>query len=111
MRLNSLTSYGLSSLNGRLGTVLSINTTTNTYTLNIDSSAAGTFAYPAASAVPFNQAEAIPVGTTLSSSSSDATRNLATLGMILAAGADSPAGSASDVIYWRAGKAFSVTNE
>jgi len=31
--------------------------------------------------------------------------------MKLAAGADSPAGSSSDVIYWRAGKSFSVSNE
>jgi hypothetical protein len=35
---------------------------------------------------------------------SGATRNSARLVMRLAAGVDSPAGSTSDVIYWRAGK-------
>jgi hypothetical protein len=39
----------------------------------------------------------------------DATVNRAFLGMRLAAGITSPAGTAEQVIFWRAGKSFSTT--
>ena len=41
----------------------------------------------------------------------DATTNVGYFGMQLQAGAGSPAGVTDDVIYWVAGKSFSVNNQ
>lgn len=102
--------WGMTQLNELDGEILSVNTTNNTITVDIDSSAFTAFAWPPASASPLTFAQIVPVGTE-SNDTDDATDNVAILGMELAAGADSPAGSSSDVIYWRAGKAFSNTAE
>jgi len=119
--------FGMVEMNDLYATIVNINTTAasgNTVTLNVDSSAFTAFAWPAAGATPFDAAEMIPVGEdtayALSNTSSspnaqnilsDATINTAYIGMILAGGAQSPAGSASDVIYWQACKVFSVDNQ
>lgn len=42
---------------------------------------------------------------------SDATENTATIGIQLAGGAGNPGGAAADVMYWVAGKSFSVDNQ
>lgn len=102
--------FGMVEIDGLEGEILSINTTTNTLTLDIDSSAFTAFAWPASSAIPFSYAGINPIGTNSSTSLDDATDNTAFIGMTLGAGIDGPAGSSSDVIYWRAGKSFSVTN-
>lgn len=109
--------YGMVELNGLVGNITSIDTTTtsgNTITVDIDSSSFTAFAFPATAGVPFSPAVVNPVGMTANStyanSLDDATDNQAFLGMKLAAGANSPAGSTSDVIYWVAGKSFSVSN-
>ncbi len=53
----------------------------------------------------------MPVGQATSSELlGDATTNVSYIGMTLAAGTSSPAGAASDVVYWTAGKSFSVDN-
>jgi hypothetical protein len=101
--------WGTSGINGQLGTITAINTTTNALTLDIDSSSSSSFAWPASSAVPFTFATIVPVGTT-GNLLDDATLNTAELAIRLGAGIDGPAGSSSDVIYWRAGKSFSVSN-
>lgn len=113
--------YGMVEMDGLQGTITAINTTTtsgNSITVNIDSTAFTTFAWPLTAVNPFTAAEVVPVGEdtaqALSSAVdilSDATINEGYLGMILAAGAQSPAGSTSDVIYWVAGKSFSVDNQ
>jgi hypothetical protein len=113
--------FGMTQLNGLTGNIIAINTTTtsgNTITVDIDSSAFTAFAFPATTAVPISFAEVIPVGEDTATAIaygqdilSDATLNTAYIGMRLAAGANSPAGSASDVIYWVAGKSFSVDNQ
>lgn len=113
--------FGMVEMDGLLGTITAIDTTTttgNTITVNIDSSAFTAFAFPLTADVPFNQAQVIPVGEDTAEALdaavdilSDATINTGYIGMILAAGAQSPAGSTSDVIYWVAGKSFSVSNE
>lgn len=109
--------YGMTQMNNLLGNIVAIDTTTttgNTITVDIDSSSFTAFAWPLTGAVPFTAAEVVPVGedTPLALSLgqdilSDATLNTAFIGMTLGGGAQSPAGSASDVIYWVAGKSFS----
>jgi hypothetical protein len=102
---------GMSQINGQQGTVLSKDVANNTITVDIDSSAYSPFVFPAASAVPFTFGQVQSVGNLSSTSLSDATKNISTLSITLGAGADAPAGQIGNVIFWRAGTAFSVTNE
>jgi len=111
--------FGMVQLDGLQGTVTAINQAdansfTNTITVDIDTSAFTAFGFPAASAAPLNFAQVIPVGVSAGSTYGglldDATDNVSILGMQLTAGVNSPAGSSSDVIYWRAGKSFAVDN-
>jgi hypothetical protein len=99
--------WGMTQLSGLSGEITAINTTTNTITVDIDSSAFTAFAWPAASSSPLSFAEVIPFGDA-GAVTAGATDNVSVIGMELGAGADGPAGSSSDVIYWRAGKSFSV---
>jgi len=107
--------YGMTQMDNLTGTITAISTANNTVTVDIDSSAFTAFAFPANAAVPFTPAMMLPVGMAASEGYEnlldDATENQGYIGMILAAGTDSPAGDTSDVIYWQAGKAFSVDNE
>lgn len=113
--------YGMTQMDGLLGTITAIDTTLasgNTITVDIDSSAFTTFAFPLSAAVPFSPAYVVPVGMDSAEALSanvdllsDATENEGYIGISLAAGANSPAGVSSDVIYWRAGKSFSVDNQ
>ena len=107
------TVYNMTEANGLVGNIIAINTTTNTITLDIDSSAFTTFAPPVDADTPFTPAMVIPVGENnmYPDLNDDAVKNTSYIGMKLAAGVNSPAGAASDVIYWTAGKSFSVTNE
>jgi len=66
---------------------------------------------------PYDLPQMVPVGMdtgiALSSGvsiSADATDNVAILGIQLVGGAASPGGAAEDVMYWVAGKSFSVSN-
>ena len=117
VRLVVPSGYGMVELDGLIGNITAVNTTLasgNTITVDIDSSAFTAFAFPVNADVPFSPALVIPVGETANGTYAnnldDATYNTSFIGMQLAAGADSPAGSTSDVIYWRAGKSFSVSN-
>lgn len=105
--------YGMIEADGLTGMITAINTTTNTITLDIDSSTFTAFAFPATTDVPFSPAMVIPFGedVTYPNLSDDSVNNTGVMGIKLASGVVSPAGSASDVIYWTAGKSFSVTNE
>lgn len=115
--------YGMTEIDGLLGTITAVNTavtagTGNTITVDIDSTAFTTFAWPLTGAVPFTAAEIVPVGENTAQALTsgvdilqDATINTGYIGIILAGGAQSPAGSAADVIYWVAGKSFSVDNQ
>jgi hypothetical protein len=103
-----------------LGTITAVDatvTTGNSITVNIDSTAFTAFAFPLSAAVPFTFAEVIPVGEDTASALTagvdiltDATINTGYIGMILTGGASCPGGVVSDVVYWTAGKSFSVTN-
>lgn len=114
VRLKVPAAYGMVEANNLLGTITAISTTDNTITLDIDSSAFTAFAFPATAGVPFTPALVVPVGEAASESYAnlldDATDNVSFIGMELGAGADGPAGSSSDVIYWRAGKSSIVSN-
>jgi len=112
--------FGMIQMDGLLATITAINTTTtsgNSITLDVDSSTFTAFAWPLSAAVPFTAAEVVPVGedTAFALSAgvdilSDATLNTGFLGMVLAGGVNNPGGAASDVVYWVAGKSFSVSN-
>lgn len=120
VRLVVPAAYGMVEMDGLLGTITAIDTTTttgNSITVDIDSTAFTTFAFPATAAVPFTAAEVVPVGedTPQAISSAvdmlgDATVNTGYIGMNLTGGADCPGGATSDVMYWVAGKSFSVDN-
>jgi hypothetical protein len=114
VRLRVPQAYGMVEADGKLVTITAVNTTTNSITVDLDTSAFTPFAFPLSAAVPFSQALVIPVGEAASEPYAnlldDATKNVSFIGMSLAAGVDSPAGSANDVIYWVAGKSFSVSN-
>jgi hypothetical protein len=106
--------FGMTQMNGRQVRIVAINTTTNTITIDVDSTAFTAFAFPASAAVPFTFAQTVPFGDaplTLANVNGDqsvldgATDNRSILGMKLAAGVNSPAGSNGDVIYWKAFKA------
>lgn len=113
--------YGMSEMNGLQATIVAVNTTAasgNTITLNVDSSAFSAFAFPVSADVPFSPAEVVPMGEDTADALSqgvdilsDATVNTGYIGMRLAAGVNSPAGSNNDLIYWMAGTSFNVDNQ
>lgn len=128
VRLNVPSGFGsYSNLNGLQVVVVAVTAATggtaNTFTVNVDTTGFGVFAWPAVALVPFTppQVEVIgyytdativtvpPFPITNPNNVLDATVNRAFLGMRLAAGPTSPAGTAGQVIYWRAGKSFSTT--
>lgn len=110
--------FGMVELNNLYGTILAINVGTNTLTIDIDSSGFSAFTFPLTAQVPFTQAQVCPGGEDTAEALAlntnilgDATENRALIGMRLGAGITSPAGSNGDVIYWVAGKSFSVDNQ
>lgn len=121
VRLRVPAEFGMVELHEREATIVDIDTTVttgNTITLDIDSSGFTAFAWPLTSNVAFTPAEVIPLGEDTAEAIaagvdllSDATVNRALIGMQLAGGASNPAGANNDVIYWVAGKSFSVDNQ
>lgn len=111
--------YGMTQLSGLRATIVAINTTTNTITIDIDTTGFTAFAYPltAVAATAHTQPHIVPFGDGLNpltnplgnqSVLDGATRNLAVRGIYLGAGANGPAGVTGDVIYWRAFKAEQI---
>ena len=109
LRFNVGPAFGMTEINGLSGKILAVNTGLNEYAIEIDSNSFTTFAWPNASAVPLTNAHVRLVGTT-SNSVTGATTNVETIQMKLGAGIDGPDGSIDDIIYWKAGKSFSVIN-
>ena len=103
IRLKVSSDFGMVEMDGLLGEITAVSTTNNTVTLNIDSLAFTAFAFPtsAVAALGVTPAHIVPVGDA-ASVLSGAIDNTAQIVMELGAGADSPAGSTSDVIYWEA---------
>lgn len=108
--------YGMVEIDGLVGNIVDIDTTTtsgNTVTVDIDTTAFTAFAFPLSAATPFSPAEVVPVGEDTATALAfgqdilaDATVNTAIIGMKLQGGVNCPAGAASDVIFWVAGKSF-----
>jgi len=104
--------FGMTELDGLTGTITAIGTAavaggTNTITVDIDSVAFTAFVFPVTAADAFTPAQVVPVGKDASGTYVNAngtTVNEAELGMMLEAGTDSPAGIATNVIYWEATK-------
>ncbi len=115
--------YGMTEMDGLEGTIVAVdqpdtNGFTNTITLDIDSSGFTAFAFPLTTAPGFTPAQVVPVGENTAVALDlganilgDATINQGLIGIQLVAGANSPAGSDNDIIYWVAGKSFEVDNE
>lgn len=110
LRFNVPSEFGMTQIDGLIGEVTAINTTTNTVTVNINSSAFTAFAFPTSASVPFTFAQTIPVGDD-GLESDNPTTNTGYIGIRLGAGADGPAGSTNDVIYWQAYKSILVDNQ
>lgn len=111
VRLHVPSAFGMVQADNVVGEVTAVSTANNTVTLgDVDASAWTAFAFPASASVPFTHAHLVPFGD-VANGVEQALDNQAQIVMKLAAGADSPAGSANDVIYWRAWKAGFVNNE
>jgi len=111
VRLHVPSAFGMSQADNVVGEVTAVSTANNTVTLgDVDASTWTAFAFPASASVPFTHAHLVPFGD-VANGVDQALDNQAQIIMKLAAGVDSPAGSANDVIYWRAWKAGFVNNE
>lgn len=113
VRFNVGSAYGMTQINGLLGNIVAVNTSTNTITVDINTTGFTAFAFPATAAVPFTPALVVPVGedTALAESSnvnilSDATINTGYVGLVLTGGAGYPGGAEDDVLHWRAGTSY-----
>lgn len=117
------TTYGMTQLDGLFGNIVAIDQTDsngsiNTITVDIDTSGFTAFAFPLTTSPGFTPAQVIPVGentaVALNNNQNilgDATINQGVSGIQLEAGEFSPAGRNGDVIFFVAGKSFSVDNE
>lgn len=113
VRLVVPAAYGMHEADKLQGKITAISTTYNTITVDIDTTTFTTFAFPTTTYGAFSPAMVVPVGEdgTYPNLSDDTTRNTSYIGMKLASSVVSPGGYSGDVMYWTAGKSFSVTNE
>lgn len=117
--------YGMTEIDGLTGTIVAtgaaggaaVNNSTNTITVDIDTSGFTAFSFPLTADPGFTPAQVVPVGENTAEALSsnvnilgDATINQGYIGILLASGTTSPAGANGDVIYWVAGKSWSVDN-
>jgi len=104
--------FDMVEMNNLVGTITAVSAANNTVTLDIDSSAFTTFAWPLSADDRFTPAQAVAAGRSTTAANlalpGNALSNDSYLGMALAAGTNSPAGATSDVIYWRAGVSTNV---
>lgn len=119
----SAAAYGMTELNGLQGTIVAVGQAdadgvTNTITVDIDTSGFTAFAFPLTTDPGFTPAQVVPIGENTAEALllganilGDATVNQAYIGIQLMAGTASPAGVNGNVIYWVAGKSFSVDNQ
>jgi len=120
VRFTVSSAYGMVEMNGLAGTITAINTTTNTVTVDINSSAFTPFAFPlTADAVKFSHAIMTPIGEATEAVTGkvildDSVYNTGYLGFKLGTSADaaialgSSGGTANDAIKWIAGKSFNL---
>jgi hypothetical protein len=116
--------FGMVQLDGLVGTVTAVATDLE-FDTDIDITGFTAFTFPVSAKVPFSPAIAVPFGQFTGSPTGpsfnlggaqvnglqDSVTNTAEIGIILGGGtADSPAGVSDDLVYWVAGKSFSVDN-
>ena len=94
--------YGMIQMNGLVGEITAINTTTNTITVDINSSGFTAFAFPGDSAYPLTFAQVVPVGE-VPTLVTGASVNNAQIAMNVGS---SVCGAANDRLYWQAKVAF-----
>ena len=116
------TAFGMTELNGLTGTIIAVGDTdadgsTNTIRVDIDVSGFTAFAFPLTASPRSTFAQIVPVGENTAEALlantnilGDSTTNTGYIGIKLQSGTGSPAGVTGDVIYWVAGKSFSVDN-
>jgi hypothetical protein len=111
--------FGMIQLDQQVATIVAVNDAlaTQTITVNIDTTAYTAFTFPLNASYPFSPAMVVPMGENTAYAIaqaqnilSDATYNTGYIGVILASGANSPAGANADVIYWVAGKSSYTQN-
>lgn len=107
--------YGMVELDNVNANVVAISVVNNTITVDVDTTGFTAFAFPLTADTPFTYAQVVPVGEDSATALllggdflGDAVFNNAILGVLLAGGATGPGGAAGDVMYWLAGKSFSV---
>lgn len=110
--------FGMVELDNVQATIVDINEAdadgaTNTITVDVDVSNFTAFAWPLTAGPGFTPAQVIPFGentgvanTLLINPFADSVRNNAQIGLLLRAGANSPAGVSTNVITWVAGKSW-----
>jgi hypothetical protein len=106
--------YGTLELDGVKATITAVPTAW-TFSINVDTTAMGAFAFPLTADVPFTYAQVIPDGENTAGALilggdilGDAERNVGAIGIRLFAGVYGPAGSNGDEIKWVAGKSFAT---
>lgn len=103
LKLRVPSEFGMIQMDQLEGKIVAINTTNNTVTLDIDSSGFTTFAFPTSASVPVSLPNAAPAGSEGIYGDHQAYKSgYFVPKMQLAAGAQAPAGSSGDVIYYRA---------
>jgi len=115
IRLAGFQNSGMTQAEGVQGSVTAV--TASTITTDINSSAWTAFAFPLTGALPVTLPQVIPFGENTATALAavpqanilaDATNNTGFIGVVLAAGITSPAGSNNDVVFWKAGKSFNT---
>lgn len=111
--------FGMVELDQQVATITAVDDTlaTQTITVDIDTTTFTAFKFPGTADYAFSPAMVVPVGENTAQAISsgvdilnDATYNTGYIGVILAGGANSPAGANNDVIYWVAGKSSYTQN-
>jgi hypothetical protein len=110
--------FGMTELNQVQATIVAVGEAdvdgvTNTITVDIDTSGFTAFAWPLTANPAFTAPQVVPVGMNSAAAIEfgsdfigDSEVNIGAIGMTLGAGAQAPAGSDGDVIYWVAGKSY-----
>lgn len=109
--------WGMTELDNQTATVVAVSLAANSFTIDINTLGYSTFTWIAstlsfdwATVAPSNMNTAVALAADVNEFN-DARENQAVIGIVLYAGAQSPAGVADDVIYWVADTASSVDNE
>ena len=114
--------FGMTELNGVEATIVAIGDAdvdgiTNTITIDQDTTGFSAFVFPLTTDPGHSPAQVVPIGENTAEALlaganilGDSTVNTGFFGLQLQGGVASPAGSDNDIVYWVAGKSFSVTN-